>query len=126
MYSKTILVGNLGQDPEMAYTQDGLAICKFSLATSEIVKKEKQTSWHRCVSFGKIAENIGKFCKKGTTLLVDGRIQYGKYENKDGNTVYTTDIIVNTFKFVGKKENSGGGQQQPVENSSGRDDEIPF
>lgn len=107
-YSKTILIGKLGRDPETTYSGAGLAIVKFSLATTETVKKEKQTSWHRCVAFGKTAETIEKYCKKGSKLLVDCRIQYGQYE-KDGRTIYTTDLIVNAFRFLDSKKDNDLG-----------------
>ena len=127
------LLGRVGQTPETSYTQAGMAICKFSLATNKKVKGEDQTSWHRCVSFSKTAELIEKYVGKGDQLGIEGEIQYGSYE-KDGITRYTTDIIVNRIHFVGggkkqeqtqQPQNQGnyqgnqGGNQIP-------EDEIPF
>ncbi len=109
--NKTIILGNLGRDPEMSYTPGGMAICKFSLATSKKKKDgEEITSWHRCTSFNKTAELIGQYVTKGQQLYVEGELSYGEYE-KDGVKRYTTDIIVNQFTFIGSKggDNQGGG-----------------
>ena len=110
--NKVILLGRLGQDPEMTYTPSGMAVCKFSLATS---KKRKDgndvTSWHRCTAFGKTGEILGQYMSKGKELYIEGELQYGQYE-KDGITRYTTDIIIREFNFVG----SGGGQGGTYQN----------
>ena len=104
--NKVILVGRLGRDPEMTYTPNGMAVCKFSLATSKKRKDGSElTAWHRCTAFGKTGEIIGQYMGKGRELYVEGELQYGQYE-KDGVTRYTTDIIVNQFSFIGGK---GGG-----------------
>ncbi|MBW1996398.1 MAG: single-stranded DNA-binding protein [Deltaproteobacteria bacterium] len=98
-----ILKGRLGQDPDLSYTPSGVAVCRFSLATTEYVKGEEKTAWHRVVAFNKIGEAIGNYCKKGREILVEGRLQYGSYEDSNGITRYTTDIIVNRFEFCGDK-----------------------
>ena len=104
--NKVILVGNLGKDPEVSYTQTGTAVAKFSLATTEkwndkaTGEKKEKTDWHRLTCFGKKAELIGEWVKKGQQLYVDGRIQYGSYD-KSGQTIYTTDIIINDFQMLG-------------------------
>ncbi len=108
-YQKFIALGNLGNDVELIETQSGMSIGKFSLATNNRVKNSEgeyvnKASWHRCVAFGKTAEIIAQYVKKGDQLHIDGRIEYGSYENKDGVTVYTTEIIVEKFSFV-----KGGG-----------------
>lgn len=106
--NKVILVGRLGRDPEMTYTPSGMAVCKFSLATSKKKKDGPEvTAWHRCTAFGKTGEVIGQYLSKGRELFVEGEIQYGQYE-KDGITRYTTDIIVNQFSFIGGGKGSGG------------------
>ena len=105
--NKAIILGNLGQNPEITYTQAGLAVCKFSLATSRKMKDGSQvTQWHRCTAFGKAGELINQYTSKGQQLYVDGEIRYSQYE-RDGVTRYSTDIIVNEFNFV----NSGDRQQ---------------
>ncbi len=107
--NKVIVLGNLGRDPEISYTASGMAICKFSLATSKKKKDGSEiTSWHRCTAFQKTAELIGQYVNKGQQLYVEGELSYGSYD-KDGVTHYTTDIIVNQFTFIGSKN---AGQQQ--------------
>lgn len=109
--NKTILLGRLGRDPEMKYTASGMAICNFSLATSEKNKQgEEKTEWHRCVAFQKTGELIAKYVQKGDELYVEGKISYGKYTNKDGVEIPTSDIIVNQINFISGKK--GGGQSQ--------------
>ena len=131
------LMGRVGQSPSIRYAQSGTAVCNFSLATSEKVKGEDKTQWHRLVAFGKTAELIEKYCNKGDQLVVEGKIQYGSYE-KDGQTVYTTDILVNRIHFVSSKSKSsqetqdrqGQGynpnQQQNQGEYQDNDPEIPF
>lgn len=122
--NKVILLGNLGRDPELKKSNNGLPICNFSLATG---KKQKdgsmKTEWHRCVSFGKSAEIISNYVSKGDQLYLEGELSYGSYE-KDGNTVYTTDIIVNQFNFISSKKDTK--KNDNVNNSQYNDDQIPF
>lgn len=120
--NKAIILGRLGRDPEMTYTQAGLAVCKFSMATSRKMKEGQEiTQWHRCTAFGKAGELISRYVSKGHMLYVEGEITYSQYE-KDGITRYSTDIIVREFNFVsagnapqGGYENNqqGGGGYQP-------------
>ncbi|WP_027360241.1 single-stranded DNA-binding protein [Desulforegula conservatrix] len=106
--NKVIIMGNLGRDPELSYTQGGMAVCKFSIATSKRKKDGTDvTSWHRCTAFGRTAEVITQYVGKGSQLYVEGELSYGQYE-KDGIVRYTTDIYVNEFAFVGAAK---GGQQ---------------
>lgn len=110
--NKVILLGNLGRDPELSHTPGGMAVCKFSLATSRKQKDGTEiTAWHRCTAFNKTAEVIDQYLSKGNQLYVEGELQYGQYE-KDGVTRYTTDIIVNQFSFVGNKGGSDQGGYQ--------------
>ena len=126
------LLGNVGQQPEIRYTQSGMAVCNLSLATNKKVKGEKVTSWYRCVAFDKIAELISQYVGKGDTLGIEGEIKYGSYE-KNGNTVYTTDIIINRIHFVGGKKDEGqrnNQQQRRQQNTTQQpiieDSDIPF
>ncbi|MCP3923825.1 MAG: single-stranded DNA-binding protein [Desulfobacterales bacterium] len=122
--NKVIILGNLGRDPEVTYTQSGMAVCKFSLATSKKRKDGSEvTAWHRCTAFDKRGEAIGRYVNKGQQLYIEGELQYGQYE-KDGITRYTTDIIVNQFSFVGSKGSGGGGGNQGGynQNQGGGDD----
>lgn len=137
--NKVILIGNLGKEPEIIDTNGGMKIAKFSIATSDGMRdkqtNEVKTEWHRCIAFGKTAEIIEKYVKKGSTISVEGSISYGKYDNKDGVTVYTTDILCNRLVLLDKKDsgvNNNYQQQAPQQkqqfNTTGEFDEsqLPF
>ena len=116
--NRVMLIGRLGRDPEMKYSQQGTAICNMTIATSEswtdksTEEKQEKTEWHRCVSFGKQAEVLGKYLVKGSQVYVEGKLQTRQYE-KDGQTHYATEIIVQEFTFLGGcQQSNGGGQQQ--------------
>jgi len=102
------LVGNLGRDPETRFSQDGMAICSFSLATTKHSKGEKKTSWHNIISFSKTAENAQQYLQKGSKCAVVGEIQYSEWE-KDGIKKYKTEIIANNIEFLDSKKS---GQSQ--------------
>jgi single-strand DNA-binding protein len=111
--NKVILVGNLGNDPEVKYTAGGMAICTLSVATTSVRKdKEGQqvekTEWHRVKLFGKLGEIAGEYLKKGRQAYIEGRIEYGMYE-KDGVKHYTTDIIADEMQMLGGQGEGGGG-----------------
>lgn len=111
------LLGNVGNDPEIRYTGGGMAIASVSLATTNVRKDKdgntvENTSWHRVKFFGKPAEIIGEYVRKGSGLYVQGRIEYGSYEKDDGTKVYTTDIIGDEFQFVGGGQRDGGEREQ--------------
>ena len=109
--NKVMLIGHLGQDPEVTYTQGGVAIAKFSIATTEkwndknTGEKKEKTEWHRIKVFDKRAENAGRYLSKGKQVYIEGKIQYYQYE-KDGNTMYGTDILAEKIQFL------GGGNQR--------------
>ena len=111
--NKVILLGRLGQNPEVRQTQTGMTIATLSLATNEIVKEETQTEWHRVVVFGKAAETIQQYSKKGDQLFIEGRIRTSKWQDKDGNTKYSTEVICNQFQFVGGGSNQNSNQPTP-------------
>ena len=99
--NKVIILGRLGRDPEISYTPSGMAVCKFSLATSRKKKDGSEiTQWHRCTAFDKLGETIAQYLSKGRELFIEGELQYSQYE-KDGIKRYSTDIIVRQFNFVG-------------------------
>ena len=107
--NKAILYGNVGKDPEVKRLDSGNVVAKFSLATNKSYtnksgEKVKETSWHNIVLWGKLAELAEKYIKKGNSLIVEGEINYRTYVNKDGQTIYSTDIIGNSFHFVGDKK----------------------
>jgi len=113
--NKVIIMGNLGQDPDVRYMPSGTAVVQLSVATNRTWKDKEsgqqkdETSWHRCVAFGKQGENIAQYFKKGHRILLEGRLKYDSYE-KDGVTRYTTDIVVDRFEFIEKK---GAGDRPP-------------
>lgn len=107
-YNRCVLMGNLGDDPDLKMTAGGRAVMKLSLATSERWKDnngkaQERTDWHRCVMWGDRAEKLAKHLRKGMRILVEGRIQYGKYEDRDGNTRYSTDIVIDRLTFCERK-----------------------
>ena len=111
--NKVILLGNLGNDPDVKYTQGGMAIATLSVATTYSRKDkdgnfQEKTEWHRVKLFGKTAEVAGEYLKKGRQVYIEGRIEYGSYE-KDGVKHYTTDIIGEDMQMLGGGE--GGGQR---------------
>lgn len=109
-----VLLGHCGQDPEVRYSASGTAVANVSLATSSSWKdketgdKQEKTEWHRLVAFGRTAEVMGEFVKKGTCLSVQGRLQTRKWKDKEDNDRWTTEIVVNVMQMVGG--GSGGGQ----------------
>jgi len=141
-----MLIGRLGRDPEIKYSQAGTAITTFSIATSEKWKDkqsgqdQEKTEWHNLVSFGKQAEILEKYLNKGSQVYIEGRLQTSTYE-KDGQTHYSTKIVVNNFQFLGGKQDDQGGNRQAPGRAQGNqqtqsqgnngnqpipDDDIPF
>ena len=125
--NKVIIMGNLGQDPDTRYMPSGSAVTQISVATNRSWKdkdsgeQKDETSWHRCVAYGKTAEIIAEHFTKGRKILIEGRLKYGSYE-KDGVTRYTTDIVIDRFEFVEKRE---GGDRQPHPADRGEDGQPP-
>ena len=120
--NKVILVGNLGNDPDVKYTQGGMAITTLSVATTSVRKdrdgnQQEKTEWHRVKLFGKLGEIAGEYLKKGRQVYIEGRLEYGSYE-KDGVKHYTTDIIADEMQMIGGGEggqrggSEGGGYSQ--------------
>lgn len=119
--NKVIIVGNLGNDPEIRYTQDSTAIANISVATSESWKdkttgeQKEITEWHRCVAYRRLAEIMGEYLKKGSKVYIEGRLQTRKWQDSDGNDKYTTEIIVNEMQMLDSRGDSGqqAGSYQP-------------
>lgn len=115
--NKVILVGNLGNDPEVKYTQAGVAICRCSLATTSVRKdrdgnQQERTEWHRVVFFGKLGEIAGEYLRKGSSVYVEGSIRYDKYTGQDGIEKYTTDIMADQMQMLGGRQDGGGDQSR--------------
>lgn len=149
--NKVILIGNLGKDPEVRTTQGGDKVANITVATSEnwtnkqTGTREERTEWHRLVMFGKTAEIAEKYIKKGSKIFAEGKLQTRKWTDKENQERYTTEIVVDNFTMLDRKEGSstGGGDssnfdQSPRENNKSFtapkkistdapfDDEIPF
>lgn len=101
--NNVILIGRLTKDPELSYTTSQTALCKFTIAVDRQSKEEKTADFIRIVVWGKQAENCDRYFFKGKQVAVNGRIQTGSYKDKDGKTVYTTDVIANNVEFLGGK-----------------------
>ncbi len=145
--NKVILIGNLGRDPETRFLPSGSAVANISVATTDTWKdktsgeKKEATEWHRVVFFGRLAEIVGEYLKKGSQIYVEGRLQTRKYE-KDGQEHYSTEIIADTMKMLGSRsgmgagepretrEPSAAGESRPAKKPAGQfqdmDDDIPF
>ena len=105
--NKAIIIGRLGKDPEVRTSQAGKAFCSMTVATDSGFGDKRVTDWHTVVTFDKQAENCGRFLKKGSSVYVEGRISYDKYE-KDGQTRYTTRIIANTVQLLDSRNSQAG------------------
>ena len=138
--NKVILVGNLGADPEVKYMPNGNAVANVTLATSESWKDKQsgeqkdKTEWHRVVFFRRLAEIAGEYLKKGSQIYIEGKLQTRKWQDKNGNDRYTTEIIANEMQMLGGR---GGGSADfgaassaatpaPAATVDEFDDDIPF
>jgi single-strand DNA-binding protein len=152
--NKVILVGNLGKDPEIRYTQSGEPIANFSLATSEnwtdkSGQKQEKTEWHRVEVFGKTAQVVRDYCTKGKPVYIEGSIRYDEWTDKDGNKKYMTKIRVSgpgsRLVLLGSRgdggggrgpgggggprggdQGGGGGYEPPADDFQASDDDVPF
>ena len=142
--NKAILVGHLGADPELRHTQSGTAVASFRVATTERFndrsgERQERTEWHRIVAWAKLAEICNTYLKKGKQVYIEGRIQTRQWEDKDGNTRYTTEIVANNMVMLGRAgdvSNDTPSQDfpasDPVAQPSGSgdgksdDDDLPF
>ena len=112
--NKVILVGNLGRDPETRYMPEGGAVTNISIATTDSWKdkngeKQEKTEWHRVAFFGKLAEIAGEYLKKGSQVYVEGRLQTRKWQDKDGQDRYTTEIVADRMQMLGGRSGMGDG-----------------
>ncbi|AKO54179.1 single-stranded DNA-binding protein [Marinobacter psychrophilus] len=119
--NKVILIGNLGQDPDTRYTPNGNAVVNLSIATDESYKDRQtgqmvpKTEWHKVVMFGKVAEVAGQYLRKGSKIYVEGKLQTRKWQNKDGQDVYTTEVVVDIsgqMQMLDSRNSDGGGMNQ--------------
>ena len=138
--NKVMLIGNLGNDPEVRSTQDGRSLCTFSIATTESWKdknsgeRRDKTEWHRIVIFNEGLVRIAEqYLKKGSKVFLEGQLQTRKWEDKDGIEKYSTDIISDNFTFVGSKSDSTDTFSPNNQDNNGfsnqdiiKDEDIPF
>ncbi len=151
--NKVILIGRLGQDPELRYTGNGTAVCNLNLATNESYKDSNgewvdRTEWHKVVAWARLAEICGEYLKKGSQVYIEGSLQTNSWEDRDGNTRYTTEIKAREMQMLDSKDGgggsdyqSGGGRRQSNqtrtgtnsgqkvmadEDTFGPDDDLPF
>ena len=154
--NKAILIGHLGRDPEVRYSPSGSAVANVSVATSESWKdkntgeNQERTEWHRVVFFGRLAEIVGEYLKKGSQVYIEGRLQTRKWQDQSGADRYTTEIVANDMQMLGgraggaRDSDYGGMDQTPAEPAGGQrgqdaparggsgpaasdfDDDIPF
>lgn len=143
MLNEVKLIGHLGQDPESRTSHSGMMICRLSVATNERVKKgdnwEDHTEWHRVTCFGRTAENVQKYLAKGSKVYVSGKLRTSKWQDKNGNDRWTTEILANDVKFLDSKGGGGGSHSRTARERSWSDrssagavgggeldDDIPF
>ena len=127
--NKVILVGNLGRDPEVRFMPNGEAVCNFSIATTDSWKdksgaKQERTEWHNIVMYRKLAEIAGEYLKKGRPVYVEGRLQTRKWQTKEGQDRYTTEIIADQMQMLGGRDGAGSTASYEVgmDQSSGGSD----
>jgi single-strand DNA-binding protein len=132
--NKVILVGNLGQDPEVRYTANGAAVATLAVATSEqwtdkqSGQKQEKTEWHKVVLFGRLGEVAGEYLKKGSQVYLEGKLQTRKWQDQNGQDRYTTEIVANELQMLGGKPQQQGGaapQQDRRPPPQGRDRTAP-
>ncbi len=144
--NKAIIIGNLGKNPEVRFTQSGQPVCNFTIATNERWtdkggQSQERTEWHRIVVWGKQAEHCGQYLSKGRSVYVEGRIQTREWTDKEGKKNYTTEIVATNVTFLGGGKGEGAGASggndfgppppdfEPAHMGGGRggpDEDIPF
>ena len=142
--NKVILIGNLGADPEVRHTPDGVAVANFNLATSESWndrtsgEKQERTEWHRLVVWRKLAEIAGQYLKKGSKIYVEGKLQTRSWDDQSGQKRYTTEVVVNDFQMLDSRNEAGAGgggrdpgpasqpEYGPPPSGGAEDDDLPL
>jgi len=140
--NKAILIGRLGKDPEMRFTQNGRPVTNFSIATNEnwtdqAGERQERTEWHRIVTWGKLAENCAKLLSKGKLVFIEGRLQTRSWDDRDGNKRYTTEIVANTMQILSPLDEitqqvsaaetaKNTDENPPTKTENNEYDDIPF
>ncbi len=128
--NKVILIGNLGQDPELRYTPSGTAVCNMRIATNESYKDSNgewvdKTEWHSVVAWARLAEICGQYLKKGSQVYFEGSLQTRSWEDRDGNTRYTTEVKAREMMMLSGRDESGAGGGGSYSSSQDNDDYEP-
>jgi single-strand DNA-binding protein len=129
--NKVILIGNLGRDPELRYTQTGQAVANFSLATTDRFStkdgdKQERTEWHRIVAWGRTAEICAQYLAKGRSVYIEGRLQTNEWEDKEGQKKKTTEIVAQSVQFLGGRGgDSPSAGRPPAQQSGGAGESAP-
>ena len=141
MINKVILIGNLGADPEIRYTQSGTPVVNFRIATTERWKdqngqQQEQTEWHNIVAWRRLAEICGEYLSKGSRVYIEGKLQTRKWQDQNGNDRYSTEIVANEMKMLSPRgagsgaenygSNGGGFNDFPPEPPPTTGDDVPF
>ena len=138
MINKAIIIGNLGADPEIRYTQSGSQVATFNVATSERWRDQsgtmqESTEWHRIVAWQRLAEICGEYLHKGSRVYIEGRIQTRKWQDQSGNDRYTTEIVAREMKMLDRRESGSGtmgsqdsGTSEPPPYGSSMGEDVPF
>jgi len=129
--NKVMLIGRLGKDPEVRYTQSGKAVCNFSVATSERWKdsagvKQEKTEWHNVVAWGKIVDVIQQYVKKGQEIYIEGKLQTTTWDEKDGNKRYKTEVVMDTMSFIGNNGGQGMAAEANQPRTAAPESDLPF
>lgn len=135
-YNKIVLIGHVGRDPEVRYTQQNRAVANFSLATSDVFKSfegesEKRTQWHKIVAWGRLAEFVEKYIKRGKQILVEGNLRYNSWTGQDGVKRTSAEIYAESIVLLGKKDSSDYNKPETqdtgdFEEYPDTDDNLPF
>ena len=125
--NKVILMGNLGRDPEVRFMPNGDAVCNFSIATTDSWKdkageKQEKTEWHNIVMYRRLAEIAGEYLKKGRPVYLEGRLQTRKWQTKEGQDRYTTEVIADSMQMLGGRDGAPAQESQPSSKSEARDE----
>lgn len=138
MINKAIIIGNLGADPEIRYTQSGSQVATFNVATTERWRDQsgtmqESTEWHRIVAWQRLAEICGEYLHKGSRVYIEGRIQTRKWQDQSGNDRYTTEIVAREMKMLDRRESGSGGMgsqdsgtSEPPPYGSSMGEDVPF
>jgi single-strand DNA-binding protein len=133
MLNRVVLIGRLTRDPELRYTANAVAVTRFSIAVNRNYtnqRGEREADFINIVTWRGLAENCANYLQKGSLVGIDGRLQTGKYENQEGRTVFTTDVVAEEVRFLDTKNTGGGGQTDPFADDGQpveiKDEDLPF